>query len=444
MSLFNFKYQIEQSKEKNISYFYKVGAYWAAMVGFGETYISPFAIFLGASRAVIALLVSLPQLIGPLIGLVSANIVDRVKDRKLLTILGVLTQAIMWIPFCIAVFLPTNIAIIVVIISFTIYASTSYFNAPPWISLVGDIIPEDKRGHYIGFANVIIHTIILVTSFVAGEVLDLWSGVSHLQKIGFLILFGAAFIVRIISMCYVSLMYESTYTVQKGDYFSFIDFIRRAPQSNFVRFVFYVAFFNFSMYIAAPFFAVYMLRDLKFNYLQFAIASNALIIGIIATISYWGKLADRFGNKKILTVTGYGVVLCPLLWLISTSPIYIYIIQFYAGVMWSGFGLSIGNFIFDAVTPPKRARCTAYFNVINGFAIFLGAMLGGFIAEIIPNTIYVFGLAITPISSLLFVFAISGISRFIVNLLFLTRFKEVRKVEPISTADFILHFLHLR
>ncbi len=46
------------------------------------------------------------------------------------------------------------------------------------------------------------------------------------------------------------------------------------------------------------------------------------------------------------------------------------------GAAWAGFGLSVWNYILEAVSAPKRARCVAYFNILIGFGGFAGALLG--------------------------------------------------------------------
>ncbi len=45
------------------------------------------------------------------------------------------------------------------------------------------------------------------------------------------------------------------------------------------------------------------------------------------------------------------------------------------------------NFLLDAVSPPKRARCTAYLNLIQSFGILVGGVAGSIMINYIPNHI---------------------------------------------------------
>ena len=98
--------------------------------------------------------------------------------------------------------------------------------------------------------------------------------------------------------------------------------------------------------------------------------------------------------------------------------------QLLGGLGWAAFNLSTANFIYDSIEPKKRAVGVAYFNMITGVALALGALLGGYLAQ---------NLAISFMNTLLFVFLISGTARIIVSIIFLHGVKEVRKVRRIPS-----------
>ena len=62
-----------------------------------------------------------------------------------------------------------------------------------------------------------------------------------------------------------------------------------------------------------------------------------------------------------------------------------------------------------------------FYKFFEGIAIFIGAALGGFLIDIIPNWIFT--------SSIPFVFIISGVGRLLVSLLLLPSMKEARLIE---------------
>jgi MFS family permease len=192
--------------------------------------------------------------------------------------------------------------------------------------------------------------------------------------------------------------------------------------------VLYLSIMNASVYVSAPFFTPYMLYDLKLDYMTFTFINAAAIITKIFFLPVWGRSSDRFGTRKVLSLTGYLMPLTPILWMFSHDFAYLIAIQIYSGFIWAGFEIASFNFIFDTTSPQKRATAIAYYNVINGIAIFTGAMIGGLIVRY--NTAFW--------SRYILVFVISGVVRFIVSFLFIPKLKEVRQVERIPYAKLFL------
>jgi MFS family permease len=127
--------------------------------------------------------------------------------------------------------------------------------------------------------------------------------------------------------------------------------------------------------------------------------------------------------------------LVPIFWLFSHHPLYLLCVQIWTGFAWSGVTLCAGNFIYDAVTPQKRVRCIAYFNVINGVAVFLGSLAGGFLASRLPP---LFGYR------LLSLFALSCFGRLMFYLLLSRRFREVRPAHDVSLQDLFFSVVGIR
>jgi hypothetical protein len=200
--------------------------------------------------------------------------------------------------------------------------------------------------------------------------------------------------------------------------FTFLMFLGRFKESNFVKFVLYVSSITFATHLAAPYFSVYLLRDLRFSYLGYMSVHLAAVASGLVAFPIWGKHADVVGNAKILKITSLLIPLIPLLWLVSKRFVYLTGVEFFAGFVWGGFNLCTTNFIYDAVSPEKRVRCLGYFNLINGMAIFGGASLGGFLADRLP---LLWGF------SFLSLFLLSGLLRFLAHFFLSRHFREVRE-----------------
>ncbi len=223
--------------------------------------------------------------------------------------------------------------------------------------------------------------------------------------------------------------------LKKGYYFSFFQFLKKAPKNNFGRFAIYTFLIYFAVQIAGPFFSVYMLKELKFNYLTFTLINISQSIASLLTLNLWGKFSDKYGNLKMLKICSFILPLIPVMWIFSSSPIYLILVpQMIAGISWAGFSLAASNFIYDTVSVQRRGICIAYYGLMNGIGIFLGGILGGFLAT---------HLNIKFMNVLLFLFLISGVARLLVALIILPLLREVRIVKKLVFPAFHLRHLNL-
>lgn len=417
---------------KTLKFSFWDGFFASCMSGMVADYITPYALALKATSGLIGILNAAPNFVSSLIQLKSADFAEAFKSRKKIIVLFVLFHALMGIPIILTPYLFKGHAVLFLIIFVTLFNSLNAFAGPAWASLMSEYIPIRKRGKYFGWRNRILGIVTIVCAFIAGFILHYYK--NNIFR-GFLIIFSAAFCCRIVSWYFLTRMYEPPFKTAKESYFSFLDFIKRAKASNFAKFVIFTACLNFCVNLASPFFSVFMLRDLRFNYLTYTLVVVTVAVTQIFAFDRWGKHADKIGNLKVLRLTSFIIAVLPFLWIINQHPGYLMFAQVVSGFAWSGFNLCAVNFIFDAVTPEKRTRCIAYFNFLNGFALCLGALLGGYLLNILPA---LFGFKILSL------FLISSILRFAVAFLFSGGIKEVRLIYKVKSRDLFYSVIGLR
>lgn len=417
---------------KSLRFSFWDGFFASCMSGLVTDYITPYALALRATPGLVGILNAAPNFVSSLIQLKSADLVEQFKSRKRIIVLFVFLHALMGIPIILTPYLFKEQAVLSLIVFVTLFSSLNAFAAPAWLSLMSDHIPVNGRGKYWGWRNKILGMVAVAFSFLAGFTLHYFK--NNILR-GFLVIFTLAFFCRIISWIFLKKMHEPAFKIKKESYFSFFDFIKRAKESNFAKFVIFTACLNFSVNLASPFFSVFMLRDLKFNYLTYTAMMVTVAITQIFTFSRWGKHADKVGNVKVLRFTSFIIAAVPFWWIINQHPGYLMFAQALSGFAWAGFNLCAVNFIYDAVTPEKRTRCFAYFNFLNGLALCLGALLGGYLLNVLPVAIEF---------KILSLFFISSILRFVVVFLFSGRIKEVRPAQKVKSKDLFYSVIGLR
>ena len=400
---------------------------FSVMEGAGTNFVSPYAIAMNANPIQVSLLTSLTSLLPPWFQ-IYANKLMKIRSRKYIVVNAVLLQALLWVPLALIPFIFDDefLRSWSVVLIFSFIAIIGGFAGPAWNSWMGDLVKEEKRGEYFSKRNKIAGIIVLISSLFAAWFLKLFNGGrsefdGEFVLIGFSALFLIAFIFRLISKYYLERQYEPRFKYDPESYFSIGAFVKRLRNSNLGNYVLYGSLLRFGTALAGPFFAIYMLRELNWSYPQFIGINIAGALGSIVMLSVWGKISDRFGNAKLLIISGIMTSAIPLLWLVSENWYYLLLVNVFAGAGWGGFNLSEANFIYDIVPRKKRSFAFTYNNIFSGAGVFLGATIGGLIAT--HFDIKLFG------SVYLFLFLLSGILRFLPIFLFAFKLREERTVE---------------
>ncbi len=417
----------------------------AVKIGAAETYLGAFGIFLGGSPLQVGALATLPALIGSLAQTIGTRLVDRSGSRKQILAILMKAQGALWLPIALLPFVFGDgwYAVSVLIGLTVLYHMTTGVMSPIWNSLVGDIIPQEVRGEFFGYRNKWISITVFISVLVGGQLIHLFTG-WRISEYGFALAFLIAAIARWSAGHVFARVEDPPIHVPDESKFTFWQFISRARHSNFVKFVLFVSSMNFAVAISGPYFAMYMLNDLKLSYLEYTcVVATAVLVQFVVMRS-WGALSDQFGNRKILRVCGWLVAFNPWMWLISDHILFLIVIQVYSGFFWAGFNLAAANFVFDAVTPAKRARCIAYQAIINGMLVFVGSLIGGVLATRMPSSITQPLSVLVPYSPFLALFLLSGVLRASVMAFLYPAFREVRSVQRIRGHELLVRVTTLR
>jgi MFS family permease len=420
-------YRTRQKIKKSLRLSVLDGSAYAAMLGLTQNFTTPFALVLQATTMQVGFLSSIPGFATAFTQLAAPGLAERAGNRKRLILTAAFFHALMWLPVFLIPYFFRSTGTWWLIGLVTICFVTDSMSFPPWGSMMADLVPEELRGRYFGFRGRIAVFITLVFSLLAGGILQIFTGNVF---IGFAILFGGAMVFRLLSFSFLSQMYEPPVTRERDNAPGVIQIVKTLGASNLGRYMVFVGLIYFGMMLAGPFFSVFMLRDLHFNYLTYTIVISATVVANFLFLPFWGRRADRAGNMKVIQITCWLMPVVPLLWLISANPVYLVFANIVSGFTWSGFNLSTVNFVFDASEPGNRTKQIAVFNSIIWLAICVGSLIGGYL---IPHLPHFLGYQMRTL------FTISGILRAIIVILLLHTLSEVRHIPKLSSFSVLFN-----
>ena len=416
------KFSKDPLVDRSLRHSIRDGVAFSVQVGAGETYFSAFALFLRATAPQVALLSTLPLLLGSLAQLFSAWL-GRFAGRRRLVLTGCTLQAALWLPILLAPRLFDQQAIIALLVLLVLYHSAHNLSAPQWTSIMRDLVSERRRGRYFGHRTRLTTITTFASLVIAGLILHTFD-TSGRTYAGFAIIFLIAFMARAVSVYHLSYLHEPMSEAPPDMHIS--HWWASLVRTGAVSFSTYFALMNAAVGVSAPFFAVYMLRDLKLSYLAFMVLTGTSVFTQFLTLTTWGRIADIYGNRLILLVTSMTLPVVPLLWLVTDNFWYLTACQAVSGFSWSGFTLASGNLLYELVPRSRRAAYVAFHNVGTSSGVFCGAMLGAALVLILPaRSVLVSDSGIA--SNLLYLFALSGLLRAVIAAFLARRVREIRK-----------------
>jgi MFS family permease len=394
--------------------------------GLTGSYITPFALTMGATTQQIGYLSSLPNFANMLIMLFAPMISERAGSRKALILPAVLMIALWWLPIlAIPYFFHTG-QVWWLIAFFTLCTATTGVISPPWSSMMADLTPPEVRGSYFGMRNRIGGFVTLVFSFVAAGLLQVFTGNTRLA---FTIIFLGAMTGRLISLFFLSRMSEPHPALPVNTTRESIPQIARGLFStNIGRFILFVIFLNLAQNIDAPFFSAYLLKELHINYISYQLINATMAVVTMFVVVWWGKRADKAGRVKVLHVTAVMIPFVSLLWLLNSSVVWFCAVQVYSGFAWAGFNLCASMFIWDAAPQQNRTRYIALYGALGAFGVTMGSLIGGNLGPHLPKI---------SNSYFLTLFLVAGIVKLIVVLGLFRNISEVRSVQPVKATELL-------
>jgi MFS family permease len=397
----------------------KEGIFWTIRKSFGDNYLAPFAIAIGTRNSLITILNSLWNL-GPISQLIGAKYVGKTERKKIIS-KTIFLESIAWliIAFTGILYLKElylNLLPTMILIGLGIMVIGNGLGYPSWFSLMGDVVDEKFRGRWFSKRTTIISFTTIVLSIVAAFLLNYFKNANQ-EIVGFVTLFLIAAFARFYSIKLIKKHYDPGIKIKKDKKIEIKKFIKNLENTNFGKFILFRGIFAITIGLTTPLISIYLLRYLQFDYITYILIMMSGTLFSILTLNLWGKIADRYGNYKVIALTTILIPLTPLLWILSTNKIYLFLVPaLIGGTSWTAFLMVSNNFIYDNIGKEKRSKAISHFNLFLG----IGSFIGGLISALLLETIQ------TPwIDPLYLIFIISTITRMLVVSFWIPKIKEV-------------------
>ncbi len=157
--------------------------------------------------------------------------------------------------------------------------------------------------------------------------------------------------------------------------------LKRAFTDHDTRyFLGYILLYNIAAYMCLPFQIKY-LKELGYSAGYIVAATSMICVGALLSLRFWGKLADRYGNRSVFGLSHVGMIAVLVGWLLVDrnlfSNIYVFVLYASWSVFQSGNGIAQTRHMFHTVGETDQSNLS----VVNGFfflSVAIAPLVGGF------------------------------------------------------------------
>ncbi len=167
----------------------------------------------------------------------------------------------------------------------------------------------------------------------------------------------------------------------KGVYKDTIDGFRLLirKEKNVTRFLVSFMFVSDALLTASLYFAIYLDRVFQISDTQKYLALALLEITVILSAYMAGKIADKYGNKKVLLLSCIILTLVYGLISATSSLVFIYILSAFVGLGYGGF-YTVSRAMLINISPPSRlGEYFGFYSTFQKFASIIGPLTWGII-----------------------------------------------------------------
>jgi hypothetical protein len=348
------------------------GVLHAIMVGASESYLIAFAVELGHRDASLALLVTLPLVCGALAQLCASSVARLLGSRKRLVVAAAALQSLSHVAF-ISIAVTGDTRLWPLLAANCAFFTCGHAGNPAWGAWMGSLTKDVRRTRYFAIRSAILNIGLLVSLTSSGWLLDS-ARKGGTALVAFAMLQGVGLAMRLASAGLLALQSDPDppppprESLPRRLHETLVTSRWRAPV--------YYAGLMFGTYMAAPFFAPYMLRVLHLDFVSYSVLTATTILFKALAFPLCHRVAARVGLRTMLVLSGTLVAVVPLAWWGGHDFFTILPIQALSGVAWAAMEFTNFQLQLHASKPEHRLELMSLANSAAGLSQLTGSLVG--------------------------------------------------------------------
>lgn len=351
------------------------------------TFLVGFIKLLGGADIWIGLLAAIPSMLGIL--QIPGGIIGRsFPSYKRFVFPGGLAWRLFYIPVIALPLLPldNNIRLFLLAICVSCAAACTLFVSPVYSDWIAEMVPASSRGWFFSRRNALMTAVGASVGLIGAVVLDSFRSRGQ-DATGYSVVFGIGVFCAALSV----IAYTKMHDLPRANPIkqNLWDGVRamKTPFADrqFNKVLLFLVVTVSGQTFAGNLFGAFALESLNLSFSIIQLCGFIHAAGNLLTARFWGFLADKYGNKPILILTGLGMVLTPGIWLFcdpatpGRSAAILIPGHLFIGAVWAGVALCQFNIMLATSKAEDRSNylgaALATQAIIGGIAPLVGAQL---------------------------------------------------------------------
>jgi len=315
--------------------------------------------------------------------LFSAHYVEKLEWRKNFVLLISSWEVIPWLFLSISSLFSSSMPVFMTLMLIFLFYGLSNFaggiSYPAWLDVLGKVIPQNKRGFFLGLSTFCGGLLSIIGGIVLGFLLETYPFPKNYS-----ICFFIAFIFFAISLTSFSFTKEppslkvrqdGMFKTYLSDLFSILKIDR-----NFRFFIISNMFLCFQN-VTITFLMAFAVQTFELSGTSIGIFTSLYLGSNTITNLLWGFIGDRWGHLHVARLGVVGIMITSLLAAYTRSPFILYLLFVMAGTGSAAIIFSNMNLLFELSKEERRPSYVALFTVFQVPFTVLSALMGGIIAD---------------------------------------------------------------
>ena len=381
---------MQQGIERNIRHNFVVniadGAFFGLALGFASkvAVIPLFVASLTGSTVIIGLIASLQEIGWQLPQLLTSNYVAGLRRYKRVTLLISIHERVPFIGLAIAAaLLPVlgpQVTLALTLLLLTWQALGGGFTATAWQSMIGKIIPSNRRGVFYGSQSSAAALLTSVGVVVAGFIL-----VRVPAPTNYVLCFALAAVGMAISFYFLALTREPESDFVERKHENLRAFVRRLrdilQRDTNVRWFVGARLLAAFATMAVSFYTIYGVRHFGLDEGTIGLMAGVLTLSQMVAAPLLGSLGDRWGHRRVFALGMSAATLSALTVGLAPNFHWMYVAFALAGIAASVLWSTVMAFTCDFGTLEERPYYIGLTNTLVAPATLIAPLVGGWIAD---------------------------------------------------------------